>query len=300
LVRYDAACRALAEAKSVDEVKDLRDKSEAMRVYAMQAKNKQLEVDAAEIRIRAERRLGEMIALQKKTVGLNQGAKGSSVTGSIKTPVKDDRPTLAEAGVDKKLSARAQKMAAIPEDEFEQIVSDWRGRVEQENERVSVNLLRAGEKHSARQGEADARTDAEREADAIQLVWDRASEQGRALFLSANNLGKESHEAGNATQGVVASPVKLADGVSGAPEANSGKNYPSGGGAFAAVKSKARLANASGVEPSPSVPNPQPTSSPEADKAASAPPQVGAATHRDPLDPGPMPAFLRRTREVDA
>lgn len=62
MLRYEAACRALAEAKSIDEVKDFRNKAEAMRAYAKQAENKQLETDAAEIRIRATRRLGELMA----------------------------------------------------------------------------------------------------------------------------------------------------------------------------------------------------------------------------------------------
>ena len=53
LVHYNAACVALAAAKSTDEVKDWRDKAEAMRAYAHQSKNRQLEIDAAEIRIRA-------------------------------------------------------------------------------------------------------------------------------------------------------------------------------------------------------------------------------------------------------
>jgi hypothetical protein len=41
-----------------------------MRLYARQAKNKQLEADAFEIRKRAGRRLGEMMEAQKNTVGL--------------------------------------------------------------------------------------------------------------------------------------------------------------------------------------------------------------------------------------
>ena len=61
LLRYDAACHALSLAKSVDEAKDIRDKAEAIRAYARQAKNKELEIDAVEIRIRAERRLGELL-----------------------------------------------------------------------------------------------------------------------------------------------------------------------------------------------------------------------------------------------
>lgn len=142
LVRYDAACKAIAEAKSVDEAKDFRDKAEAMRAYARQARNKELEADAAEIRFRAERRLGELIAAQKETVGLAQGKR----TDLVPERHQVDRPTLAEAGIDKKLSSRAQKLAAIPEDKFDGMIGEWRGRVEKENERVTVNLLKAGER----------------------------------------------------------------------------------------------------------------------------------------------------------
>ncbi len=112
LVKYEAARRALVEAKTVDEAKDIRDKAEAMRAYAHQAKNRQLEVDAAEIRMRAERRLGELIVAQKETVGLNTGTAGKgrpSLCGANNEPPKDTRPTLKAAGIDRKLSSRAQK-----------------------------------------------------------------------------------------------------------------------------------------------------------------------------------------------
>lgn len=145
LVRYDAACRAIAEAKTVDEVKAIHDKAEAMRAYAKQAKNRRLEIDAAEIRMRAERGLGGMIRAQKEAVGLAAGGQPYQATGSDKAPVERP-PTLAEAGIDKKLSSRAQKLAAVPEERFEGMVGEWRERVTKENERVTINLLREGER----------------------------------------------------------------------------------------------------------------------------------------------------------
>ena len=148
LVRYEAACRAISEAANIDEVKEFRDQSEAMRAYARQAKNKKLEVQAAEIRIRAERRIGELMAAQRDSVGLSAGGRPSEKTGSQTDPVSAP-PTLSEVGIDKHLADRARKYAAIPEQEFNGIVSDWRDKVNAENQRVTVNLLSAGEKAQA-------------------------------------------------------------------------------------------------------------------------------------------------------
>ena len=162
LVRYEAACRALAEAKAVDEVKDIRDKADAMRIYAMQAKNKTLEVDAAEIRIRAERRLGEMIAAQKATTGLNRGTvvSGNKVGAGQGSPAVDSddrRPTLADAGISKDLSSRAQKLAAVPEAEFEAEMGEWRDRVQEEGRRVTTRLEQSGARHQKQKRTIESR-----------------------------------------------------------------------------------------------------------------------------------------------
>lgn len=145
LVRYDAACRALADARTIDEVKGVRNSAEAMRAYARQAKNKQLELDAAEIRIRAERRIGELIQAQRVGTGLNTGGRPSEKPHA-KTNEVSRLPTLKEAGIDDRLADRARKLASVPDQEFETHLSDWRNRIEAEGERVTTNLLRAGER----------------------------------------------------------------------------------------------------------------------------------------------------------
>jgi hypothetical protein len=69
-----------------------------MEVYSRQAKNKNLEADAVEIRMRATRRLYELIEAQRKTIGLNGGRAGRgrpNLPGASNTPPKiDNRPTL--------------------------------------------------------------------------------------------------------------------------------------------------------------------------------------------------------------
>ena len=123
LSRYDVACRALAEAKAVDDIVEIVGQANAVHAYARQAKNRQMEIDAAEIRIRAERRLGELMAAQASAVGKAK-PPGSNQHRVIFKP--DAPPTLAEAGIDKNLAHRARTLAAVPQEKFEQRLTDKR------------------------------------------------------------------------------------------------------------------------------------------------------------------------------
>jgi hypothetical protein len=80
-IRYDAARKALAEARSVDEVRAIFDIAVAMAAYARQAKNCDMEADAMEIRLRDARRIDEP---RKGSPAL---ARDGGATGRRKTPV---------------------------------------------------------------------------------------------------------------------------------------------------------------------------------------------------------------------
>jgi hypothetical protein len=74
--------------------------------YARQAKNKDLLGDAREVRKRAERRLGEQIAEQAKTIGLAKGAIIPGTTRGKENPASP--PILDKAGIDKNLAKAAR------------------------------------------------------------------------------------------------------------------------------------------------------------------------------------------------
>ena len=147
LIRYETARAALAEARSVDEVKGIYDRAEAMRAYGRIANDVQLELDAAEIRVRAERRLGILIAQQKNTVGLNKG----QLRRGTRTEPRENVPTLADAGIDKKLSSRSQKVAEVAEEEFEGLISELRTRLAESRRHASLDIVRERAKTVVRQ-----------------------------------------------------------------------------------------------------------------------------------------------------
>jgi phage N-6-adenine-methyltransferase len=114
----ERAAALLAQARSVDEVREIREKARAIEVYQrMRGASLSAQQDAAEIVLRAERRLGELCAVvaeKSQTAGLKRGPRPDSPSG---------REKLGDLGIAHHESSRWQKLAAIPEPVFEQHVA---------------------------------------------------------------------------------------------------------------------------------------------------------------------------------
>jgi hypothetical protein len=121
---YENARQALAECVRVDEVKDILDKAEALRACARILHDHELEIMVSELKLNAYRRMGEMSAdLETAPHGPGRGNKRRPVGG---TSFKRD--TLKRAGISPSAAHRAERVARIPQEEFDAYITECRKR----------------------------------------------------------------------------------------------------------------------------------------------------------------------------
>ena len=110
LIILDRATQMLAEVRSVDDARDLIDLAEAARVYARQVKlGLDAQNHAAEIRLRAQRRAGEILLDMEK----NTGAMGiGSNQFEVRLQPTTAPPTYSDLGIDKRDAHIWQTLAA--------------------------------------------------------------------------------------------------------------------------------------------------------------------------------------------
>lgn len=132
LVQLEHICHTLAEVKTLDEAKQLRDQAEAIRhylkeqEYGLEAAN-----HAAEIKLRAERRLGELL---QEMPNAPQG-KPSRFAYHDGTQI----PRLDELGISRNDSSRWQRIANVPQEHFERHVAEV---LDKKQELTSAGVLR--------------------------------------------------------------------------------------------------------------------------------------------------------------
>ena len=111
---FDEACRALAKAVSIDETKKIRDIAAAYAACAKIAKNTSLLSDATKLKLRAERRMGELLVHMAER---GERAKSAPKTGRRKVT---SSPKLVDFGISKNQSSRYQTLAKLDDEAFEE------------------------------------------------------------------------------------------------------------------------------------------------------------------------------------
>ena len=123
LEKYDRMVLAIAQCQEVDELMDMRNMLQALEKYSAAAKHFESELRAMDVRIRASRRAGELIAEGQKSGEIaTPGDIGRPRKSSAQTsifPPKEKPKTLGELGISHDQSSQWKELAGIPEKDFE-------------------------------------------------------------------------------------------------------------------------------------------------------------------------------------
>ena len=160
LTYFDRAAHALAKSIDLDEVKQIRDKAQALESYARQVKQAEtMGRQCAIVKLRAERRLGQLLA------------------GTIKRGNPQLCPTvtigLGKLGITRKQSSRWQLAATVPDDEFERYLAS-------KSDLTTAGVLRLVK----RQAPLGARSGGHVLTGAACQLWDKLSNSSVDLFLT--------------------------------------------------------------------------------------------------------------------
>lgn len=123
LVIYDSMVAAIDMCHKCDEVKEIRDKALALEQYARQAQNTEAERKACEVRIRAERRAGQLLAEMERGGGGDRRSEEFQ-KGQAEPFESKYAEAKTEAGISDTQAKRWQKLAEIPHEEFEERLRD--------------------------------------------------------------------------------------------------------------------------------------------------------------------------------
>jgi len=125
----------LSQAQTLGEVLNVRNISLAAQHYFKAAEHsRQMAQDAAELRLRAERKAGQMLEQMAE-----RGERASGHGGDRKSSCTLQLDQLADLGIEKTQSHRWQQIASVPEPVFEKYIEE--GRKSELNELTSSNLF---------------------------------------------------------------------------------------------------------------------------------------------------------------
>lgn len=123
VIEYLEAARGdLTQAKSLEEVQDVLQKVNALEAISKKFRlSKEVQLDANELRIRIERRLGEMLkAIDKDKEGRTKRIDSSS------DKLSASNPTFSDLGLTKNEWLKFQQLASASAEVFEAVITDQR------------------------------------------------------------------------------------------------------------------------------------------------------------------------------
>ena len=180
LVQLTRAQQALAECKTAMDAKSIADQAEALRVWAERAHASIDTVNrAVEVKIHAERRMGELLKAMPKATGARMAGKNESGVSVVVQP--DRRETLREMGISKDESSRAQKLAALPAEEVAERIALAKADGGRLSTAKVLDLCPAA-KRAAEEAEADSEN-----LWKLKSLWNKTNKRDRAAFIAWTN-----------------------------------------------------------------------------------------------------------------